>query len=317
MATILHHSPILSDRKIAATIGMFDGVHVGHSNIIDDLKREAEARNMDSGVITFRNHPQLMLRPDSDLRLIMPIEKRLHHLSKLGLDYIILFDFTEEIASLSAFQFIKMLRDNYNVRFLMIGFNHRFGHNRTDGFEEYVRFGEQLGVEVKQSVEIKKDNHHVSSSTIRKLIKGGDMQQATALMGKTHELSGVVVHGFANGRKIGFPTANMDCDPNIIVPANGVYAVKVMLDNGETHGGVCNIGFRPTLDNGKNLTIEVNIFNFSADIYDKTITIAFIQKLRDERKMNSLDELKSQIEIDKKKAELIIGEQDALSQINI
>lgn len=296
----------LPERCVAASIGVFDGVHCGHVWLIENLRRFAVKSGLKSAVITFRNHPQNVLRPDGELKLLMPIEARIEKLASTGIDFIILMDFTEELSKLDSTEFIRLVSEHYGVGALLMGFNHRFGHNRKEQFADYVKNGEKLGVKIDQAEEFKGLDSPVSSSIIRKLIDSGDVADVAVKLGSPFRLSGKVVHGFARGRQIGFPTANIDVDKSIIIPHCGVYAVKVRVGD-EWYGGMANIGVRPTFDDGSRQSIEVNIFDFAGNIYGNVIDVDFIQHLRDEQPMKSIDDLKAQLEADMKEAKQIIG----------
>lgn len=293
---------------IAATIGMFDGVHLGHRCVLSYLKEQAAARGLKSGVITFSKHPQHVLHPNGDLRMLMTLEGKLKSLSETGIDYTIVLDFTMELAKLSAREFLLFIKKQFSVNLLIVGYDHHFGNDRNLTFPDYQKIGEEIGVEVMQTPELDCGLGHISSSVIRKLIENGEVAKAAERLSKPFKFAGEVVHGLQNGRKINFPTANIELlDKTIIVPSNGVYAVKVTVD-GNTYGGMLNIGVRPTIDELGKKSIEVNIFDFDEDIYGHAIEVAVIAKLRDERKMNGLDGLRAQLATDKNNAIKILNE---------
>lgn len=313
MKVIEHMDPESRTRR-AAAIGMFDGVHLGHMEIIRGLKKEASKRGLETAVISFRNHPQLFFKKDSDLKMLMSLDDRLKKLSAAGVNTIILFDFDRTLSQLSAYDFIKKIRDEYGVSLLMIGFNHRFGHNKSDNFYDYCRYGKELGVEIIKGKEYSGTYCPVSSSIIRKLILSGKVDDVMKCLGTPFTLKGTVVHGFKKGREIGYPTANIlpenDC---VIIPHNGVYAVKVILEDGRKYGGMVNIGTRPTFTNEKKISIEVNIFDFSEDIYGQNITLEFIKFLRSEIKMESVGMLIEQLKSDEVNARSILKNIDNLN----
>lgn len=285
---------------LVATIGMFDGMHRGHLTLINALKREAELRHQQSAVITFKQHPQQVVNPEGCPRALMPLDKKIEAITKLNPDFLVLLDFDTALAQLSAKQFIEMLRDRWSVATLVMGYNHRFGHDRNKSFAHYVELGRNAGVEVVKGPEYLGKYAPVSSSIVRQLIAGGRVEDAMNCMGHPFELEGKVIHGFHNGRGIGFPTANVgEINPQLILPHLGAYAVMVNVDN-EWHMGMVNIGHRPTLDNGDDVSIEVNIFDFDNDIYGKEIILQFIRFLRLEFKMGSIDLLRQQLTNDKK-----------------
>ena len=298
----------LPQGSTVATIGMFDGVHRGHVLLVDFLKRQAEESGKQSLVITFLRHPRQVLYPDNDFRLIMPLEERLKRLGTLNPDLLLPLDFTRELSQLDSRQFIELLHDRYGVDVLVAGYNHRFGHSRGETFEDYRRHGERLGVKVIKAPEYLGAYAPVSSTIIRNLISAGKVADALHCMGHPFTLKGKVVHGFHNGRGLGFPTANVgEIDPQILLPHNGAYAVLAHVD-GEVLQGMVNIGKRPTLDNGDQLSIEVNLFDFDRDIYGEAISLEFISFLRLEFKMCGIEELKHQLTLDRANAQRLLKE---------
>lgn len=289
----------LDGNGLAATIGMFDGMHRGHATLIKALKTEALARDQHTAVITFARHPQQVVNPQGSPRAIMTLNEKIAAIAATGIDYLILLDFNQQLAQLTASRFLEMLHRQFKVNTLVMGYNHRFGHDHNMGFDSYVKQGQALGVEVVKAPEYLGKYAPVSSSIVRQLIASGRVEDAMNCMGHPFELEGTVVHGFHNGRGIGFPTANVgNLHPDIILPHNGAYAVMVQVD-GLWHKGMVNIGYRPTLDNGHQLSIEVNIFDFDSDIYGKPIKLHFIRFLRLEFKLGSIEQLREQLSHDK------------------
>ena len=294
------------DVKLAATIGMFDGMHLGHITLINALKDCAHERGLRSAVVTFTSHPQQVLNPQGCPRAIMSLERKIELLEATGIDYLVLLDFGPSLARLSSREFMEMLCVNYGVTALVMGYNHRFGHDSGATFAQYVNQGREKGIEVVKAPEYLGEYAPVSSSIVRQLIAGGRVEDAMNCMGRPFELTGKVIHGFHNGRGIGFPTANIgDLIPGIILPHNGAYAVMVKVD-GQWHKGMVNIGYRPTLDNGHQLSIEVNIFDFGSDIYGKPITLLFVRFLRLEFKLGSIEQLREQLTHDKQLSQQIL-----------
>ena len=286
-----HHSPCV------ATIGFFDGVHRGHRFLIGQVRREAAWRGMESAVVTFPVHPRKVLQPGFCPRLLTTRDEKLDLLAQLDIDRCILFDFTPHLASLSACEFMEVLRNRYNIHTLVVGYDHRFGHNRSEGFDDYVRHAADLGMEVLPAEACSAPGGRpVSSSLIRRLLQDeGDVAQAADCLGYRYFLCGTVVGGRGIGHTLGFPTANLQPDsPDKLIPANGVYAVQVDID-GHSYGGMLNIGVRPTLDNGADRSIEVYIFDFNEDVYGRSMRLSFICRMRGECKFASLDELKAQL----------------------
>ena len=302
---VLGETDRLPQGSTVATIGMFDGVHRGHVTLVNFLKQQAAAQGKQSLVITFLSHPRQVLSTDTSFKLIMPLEDRLAEIEALGPDLLLPLEFTPEVAALDSAHFIELLRDRYGVAELVAGYNHRFGHDRGETFEDYCRHGERLGVNLVKAPEYLGQYAPVSSTIIRGLIAAGRVVDAMHCMGRPFMLKGKVVHGFHNGRGLGFPTANVgEIDPNLLLPHNGAYAVLAHV-GGKCLQGMTNIGRRPTLDNGTRLSIEVNLFDFEEDIYGEEIALEFISFLRLEFKMCGLDELKRQLTKDRDNAKAI------------
>ena len=297
----------LKGKELVATIGFFDGVHLGHRFLIDEMKEIAKARNLPSAVITFPEHPRAVLHADYQPKLLNSSEEKLQQLETTGVDYCIVLDFTIELSRLSAKEFItSILAKSLHVKTLLIGYDHRFGHNRSEGFEDYVRYGKEIGIEVirakayTSNIEIENvPNVPVSSSEIRKLLQAGNVAEAAYLLTYPYQLLGHIVSGYKVGRTLGFPTANIRVDePFKVIPGIGVYAVWVEVE-GERYKGMLYIGDRPTLNNGKDISMEVNILDFSGDIYNDSIRVSFVQYVRGDIKFDSLEELKAQLEKDR------------------
>ena len=211
-----------------------------------------------------------------------------------------------ELSLLSARKFMQLLRDKFNIRILVIGYDHRFGHNRSESFEDYYRYGEELGIYIVRAREYTDGENKISSSVIRRLLKEGDVTHASQFLGYNYYLDGTVVDGYKVGRKIGFPTANLKVDyPEKLIPSEGVYAVYVHIE-GKRWAGMLNIGHRPTMNNGKDLSIEVNILHFSDNIYHKKMCIEFVQYLRPEEKFDNIESLICQMHKDREKAAKIL-----------
>ncbi len=290
-----------------ATIGMFDGVHLGHATLIGELIAQARATGRRSLVITFTRHPQHVLRDGGDrVRMLQTLDDRLAAIQALGPDELLLLDFTRELAATGSRAFMQLLHDRYGVAALIVGYNHRFGHDQPMPLSEYAALGREVGVEVTKAPEYLGEYAPVSSTIVRGLIAAGKVADAMHCMGRPYRLAGRVVHGFHNGRGIGFPTANVGAiDPDLILPHNGAYAVMAHVD-GQQYQGMVNVGTRPTLDNGPQLSVEVNIFDFGGDIYGHPIALEFIGFLRLEFKLGSIDELRQQLSRDRDKSRAIL-----------
>lgn len=296
----LDHPPLV------ATIGFFDGVHIGHRFLINQVKREAELRNLPTAVITFPIHPRKVLQKDYQPALLCGYDEKVTRLESTGIDYCVCLDFTVEISKLSAQEYMKnILKDELNVDTLVIGYDHRFGYNREDGFEDYKRYGKEIGIEVVKAEELT-GHGHVSSSRIRRLLGEGQIRSAASLLSYNYTISGKIVEGFKVGRTIGFPTANIQIwETYKVIPAFGVYAVYVHVDN-QQYDGMLYIGRRPTLHNGDNISIEVNLFDFDGDLYNKELTAEFLDFIRPDEKFSDVETLKEHIRRDKDRVKQVI-----------
>lgn len=285
-----------------ATIGFFDGVHRGHRHLIASVLDDAKAMNLSPIVITFDKHPRQVLQSTYVPRQLSDLDEKLRLLSEFPLFATVILHFDEAMAQLSAHDFMKtVLRDRLNVKRLVIGYDNRFGHNQEDGFEDYVRYGKELSIEVVRSTAFLLKDHQVSSSLIRRSLKEGNIELANDCLGYAYTLEGKVRHGFKRGHQLGFPTANIDLSGNTkMIPAFGVYAVRVGLENDdETYYGMMSIGVNPTFDHGEE-SLEVNIFDFDKDIYGRWIRVSFLSYLRKEKKFESEQLLSEQLERDKR-----------------
>lgn len=282
-----------------ATIGFFDGVHKGHRFLIRQVQDIAAVQNLASMLITFPVHPRQVMQSNYCPQLLSCPAQKLELLSGTGVDYCALLPFTHELSEYSAYRFMQLLHETFHVKTLLIGYDHRFGYNRSEGFEDYCRYGKELGMEVLPASAYTENGLSVSSSSIRKLLLEGNVSTAAQCLGYAYYIDGTVTGGFRVGRTIGFPTANIQpsCSEKLI-PAHGVYAVTVSVKE-KNYAGMLNIGNRPTLQNGNNTSIEVHILNFSEDIYQEKMRIFFHHYIRPEKKFNNLQELTQQLEADK------------------
>lgn len=297
--------PILLPPPSVATIGFFDGVHQGHRYLIDQVKEIAAKKHCVSAVVTFPVHPRKVMNAYYKPELLTVHDEKVKHLETTGLDQCFLLDFTSELSKLTAFEFMgTVLRDKYNVQCLVIGYDHKFGYNRSETFEDYCRFGQQLGIEVVQARACSVDHKAVSSSVIRRFLRDGEVEKAAHFLGYPYYLDGFVVGGYKIGRTIGYPTANLRVeDPEKLIPAVGVYAVRVEVE-GKTYGGMLNIGYRPTFNDGPSKqSIEVHILHFDADIYDAPVRLSFVSRIRSEMKFSDKDALIRQLAKDAVEAE--------------
>ena len=304
---ILTEENITVDKPFVATIGFFDGVHKGHQYLISQLQTLAKASGMGSLVITFREHPRLVVQPDADVSLLTTNEQKCRILENLGIDATLLLNFTSEMAKMTAYQFMKYLHDNLQVRVLLIGYDHRFGHNRSEGFDDYVKYGQQIGIQVIQAKEERISSEQgISSSAVRQFIQKGDMMGACECLGRFYSFTGKVIPGYHKGSNLGFPTANLKLDiPNRLLPPVGVYVVWASFF-GRTYKAMLNIGYRPTISFDGNITLEVHLLNFSGEIYGESIEVEFVHRLRDEVKFRSAEELVEQLQRDARSVDIYL-----------
>lgn len=281
-----------------ATIGFFDGVHIGHRYLIDQVKRVAEERLLPSAVITFPVHPRKVMQTDYQPALLCGYDEKIMRLGATGIDFCIPLNFTKEISQMSAHDFMRdILKKTFAIDALLIGYDHRFGHNRSDGFDEYRQYGLEVGIDVIQAKQY--EGEYVSSSWIRQLLGEGDVQKAARLLGYNYTITGKIVEGFKVGRTIGFPTANIQVwERYKVIPAFGVYAVFAHVD-GVRYNAMLYIGKRPTLHNGDNISIEVNLFDFDGDLYNKELTAEFFEFVRPDEKFVDIETLRKRIAQDK------------------
>lgn len=296
-------------QPLFAALGVFDGVHRGHRAVIARVESEAAARGLSSAVITFRAHPQQVLRPQVPFRMLTSPEERETLLRQTGIDRVIFLDFTHEMSLLSAFDFLQILSSHYRVKGLIIGYDHRFGHNRAEGFDDYVKYGQRLGMEILHADELVTDAGPVSSSIIRELLIKGDLTTANHLLSYPYTLHGKVVNGFHVGRELGFPTANIDIDyPDKLIPANGVYAARIVLPDGNRYNGMLNIGNRPTLNRPNDYSIEANLFDFSGNLYGLSLAVELIRYMRPEQTFADITALRAQLVADEAAIRKILSE---------
>ena len=282
---------------VVAATGFFDGVHCGHRKVLGALCDIARSEGKRSAVISFWPHPRSVLQQEAyNLRLLNTAEEKEALLKGIGIDDIIYIPFTKEFSKLSTKEFMQQyLIDKYNVSVLVIGYDHRLGNNVSESQQQMISTAEALGLRVVRVSEFLMDDNIISSTKIRKLLQQTDVEEAARFLGYNYFIKGVVVSGNRIGRTIGFPTANMKLyNPLKEIPGNGVYAVYVNV-LGKRYIGITNIGTRPTVGNGNERTIETYILNFDEDIYGLDISVEFVLKIRDERKFNSLDDLKLEL----------------------
>lgn len=284
------------------TIGTFDGVHIGHQKILQQLNKEALEIGGESVLFTFYPHPRMVLYPDNHgLKLLQTQDEKLAKLERMGLQNCIIYPFTFDFSRLSAIEFVRdILVNKLQIKKLVIGYDHQFGKNREGTIEFLKEICEIYNFEVIEISAQDIDDVNVSSTKIRNAIIQGDVEKANEYLGENYELSGKVIHGDSLGQSIGFPTANILINSDIkLIPGNGVYAVKTII-KGEIFHGMMNIGIRPTITGNNDHRLEVHIFDFKENIYSQDITVQFLFKLRDEIKFEGIDELKDQLTEDEK-----------------
>lgn len=295
--------------KTIVTIGTFDGVHLGHQKILEQIIASAKSNDCESLVLTFFPHPRMVLQEGTEMKQLNTLNEKIALLEHLGVDHLVVHPFDKEFSRLTAEDFVKqVLVDTFKLKKIIIGYDHRFGRNRTADINDLIEFGDTYGFDVEQISAQEINAVSVSSTKIRTALSEGQIELANDYLGYDYSLTGTVTKGQQLGRTIGYPTANIHIDEDYkLIPKNGVYIAKSVL-NGKTVFGMMNIGNRPTV-NGTTQTIEINFFDFDQDLYDQTITVSLLKRMRDEQKFESLDALKNQLALDK------ITAQDYVSQL--
>ena len=300
MTYIIRNPKLLNlNKKYFITVGTFDGVHLGHQKIITHLVKKAKQKNCGTLLLTFDPHPRKVVQPSNAPMLLQTIEERSEILSKLGLEIIFVQPFTKAFSKLNAEEYVKdILVNQLNVEHLLVGYNHRFGKNRTSNIFDLKKLGKKYKFSVGEIQAHIVNKITVSSTKIRHAINNGNIKYANSLLGHTYKLKGIVMKGRQNGKKIGFPTANVKINEREkILPKNGVYAVKVNY-NKMTNLAMMNIGTNPTFS-GNYISNEVHLINWDGNLYKKEIEIFFIERIRDEKKFNSIQDLSIQLQNDK------------------
>lgn len=282
------------------TIGTFDGVHLGHQQILKQLIDTSQQSKLKSVLLTFFPHPRMVLQPDIPMRLIQTIEEREKALRKTGLDYLVIHPFSEKFSRLSADDYVKqILVEKLNVRKVVVGYDHRFGRNRTASLEDMYNYADIYDFEVIEIDAKKIKSTAVSSTKIRKAIDEGDIALANSYLGDPFTLEGIVVHGDKRGRELSYPTANIELqNKHKIIPKQGVYLIQSDFDNRVVYG-MMNIGTKPTFDT-TNPSIEVHFFDWNGDLYDQTLRVKLLKWVREEQKFDSVEELQAQIHADER-----------------
>lgn len=294
-------------KNAVVTSGTFDGVHLGHQKILQRIREIAKSIDGETVLITFWPHPRLVLFPEEHkLRLLSTFEEKAKLLRQFGVDHLVSIPFTKEFSELTSDEFIQnVLVDKIRCKKLVIGYDHRFGKNREGSFEYLKANHSKFGFDLEEIPRQDVDDIGISSTKIRKALEAGDVDTAINYLGRPYELNGLVIKGQQIGRSIGFPTANIHIPNDYkLIPKDGVYAVEAMV-NDKIYKAMLNIGNRPTVD-GQKKTVEAHLFDFQGDLYDKQITIYFKAFLRDERKFDGLEALKSQLRLDQLNAKKLL-----------
>lgn len=290
-------------KNAVLTIGTFDGVHKGHQAILNDVIHQAAENDGESVLITFEPHPRKLIYPEQSLQLLTPLEQKIRLILENGIHHIVVIPFDTAFASLSAHEYVAdLLVKKFRPACIVIGYDHHFGHDRKGNLALLQEMSQTYGFKVHEIQAQKIDEAAVSSTKIRKALQQGDVTTASMMLGRTYTLKGTVVSGAKIGRQLGYPTANVaPSDADQQIPANGVYAIRAIY-NGQSFNGMLNIGIRPTVSEERKLHIEAHLFDFNQDIYDQELELAFVARLRDEKKFGSLDELKAQLANDAEQA---------------
>tara|TARA_B100001113_G_scaffold350885_1_gene348919 strand:- start:692 stop:1618 length:927 start_codon:yes stop_codon:yes gene_type:complete len=287
-----------SEKESVLTIGTFDGIHIGHNKILKTLVEESKKNKLSSLIITFFPHPRMILQKSNEIKMIDTMDEKIHLLEKAGIDNLIIHPFDHNFSKIRAKDFVEdILVNKLKIKQIIIGYDHRFGKDREASVEDLKKFGLDYMFNVNEIPAQEIDSIAISSTKIREAILTGEIKKCNEFLGRNFMLTGKVVYGEGLGKKMNFPTANIKIKENYkIIPKNGVYLVKTAL-NSNIYFGMMNIGVRPTVG-GKNKSLEIHFFNFKDNIYNKTISIEIISKIRDEEKFSSIDELKIQLKKD-------------------
>lgn len=299
MKTHLSIASFTPQNKTIVTIGTFDGVHIGHQKILKKITQIANEENYESVVLTFFPHPRMVLQQDNSIKLLNTISEKEKLFKNIGIDHLIIHPFDEEFSKLSAEDFVKkILVDQLNIQKIVIGYDHRFGKDRSANLDDLIEFGIKYNFEVEQISAEEINNNAVSSTKIRNSLLDGDIETANSYLGYSYDFTGTVIKGKQLGRTIGFPTANISIEEEYkLLPKNGVYIVQTRIDSTD-YFGMMNIGTRPTID-GTTQSIEVYILDFDKEIYNTKLTVSILNFIREEKKFESFEHLKEQIEKDK------------------
>ena len=282
-------------KSSVVTIGTFDGIHKGHQKIINKVINASKQNNLSSVVLTFFPHPRIILNKYNDIKMIDTLDEKIEHLEKIGIDHLIIHPFDRNFSLLSAEQFIReYLVEKLKLKHIIIGYDHRFGKGREASVSDLKEYSSEFNFIVEEIDAQEIEKIAISSTKIRNSINQGDLETTKKYLGRFFSLTGKVVKGDGLGKQIDYPTANILIEEDYkIIPKDGVYYIRTTIDN-KLYNGMMNIGHRPTIGN-KAKSIEVNLFNFDMDIYDKVISVDVVVKIRDEKKFSSINALKAQL----------------------
>lgn len=287
---------IAPGKDMLLTIGVFDGVHLGHKSLVSQLKERAQQQNLLSGVITFRQHPRAVLSDRDELPYLTSLDEKVRLLKNEGVDYVIILSFTNEVSGLTARQFVGLLKKHLRMCGLLVGADFVLGRNREGDIATLGKLGQEMGFSVEAVPPVKVDGEVVSSTAVRDALALGSMKKVAGLIGRPFSLRGVVTRGAGRGTGLGFPTANLEIDPKQLIPADGVYASRTYIGE-ESYQSVTNIGKNPTFGvHGR--TVETFIIGYNGDLYGRELKIDIVDRLRGEKRFGSVDELKKQMAVD-------------------
>jgi len=298
------------ERPSSVSIGVFDGVHLGHQQLIRKVMYSAQSEGHLSGVVTFESHPDELLAPQRGIRYLTTLEEKLDLLGTLGVDFVVALPFTKELAKTTARDFVVALADRLQMRDLWIGPDFSLGRGRQGSVDYLKGLAEELNFQIHILQFFRDGGEVISSTRIRSLISEGRVSDAARLLGRYPSISGAVVHGAHRGHELGFPTANLSLDERMMTPPNGVYASRIGWDT-VLHPGVVNIGRRPTFEEGSRPLLEAHVLDFQGDLYGKKVRVEFIERLRPEQRFNGAEALITQMQADAAQARLVLGELDS------
>ncbi|MEG2100813.1 bifunctional riboflavin kinase/FAD synthetase [Chryseobacterium sp.] len=302
MKVFKNFSDYLSQKPLALSLGMFDGVHLGHKSIIDELTKIGSKKNLDTAILTFWPHPRFVFNPQEDLKLLNTLDEKKVLIEKYGIANLFLKEFDDEFRNLTGEEFVRqILVEKLNVKYLIVGYDHVFGKNKSGNFELLQKLSKELDFEVEQMEAINIHENNISSTKVRTALLNGNILDANEMLGYSYSVSGTVAHGKKLGRTIGYPTANIEPESIKLLPKKGAYIVEVFIKNHQ-YKGMLSVGTNPTV-NGEKLTVEVYILDFNDDIYDENITVKFRDFLHEEIKFEGIEKLVERLDEDKRLTE--------------